>query len=134
MESQVMGVGIRNWASKQCFPNKHIETDNPADRRSCATRLTDYRNTGVLRQLRGLLVGRPLGYSAEEKEELRGILLEQTASYDFRIVTDMDLGHTAPQFTRPVGCRARIDTLGRRFEILEAAVDSGQGHPAIAST
>jgi muramoyltetrapeptide carboxypeptidase LdcA involved in peptidoglycan recycling len=35
---------------------------------------------------------------------------------------DMDFGHTAPQFTLPIGCLARIDTTSQTFEILESAV------------
>jgi muramoyltetrapeptide carboxypeptidase LdcA involved in peptidoglycan recycling len=42
------------------------------------------------------------------------------------VVTDMDFGHTAPQFTLPIGCRARIDVPRRRFEILEGAVGDRQ--------
>jgi muramoyltetrapeptide carboxypeptidase LdcA involved in peptidoglycan recycling len=34
----------------------------------------------------------------------------------------MDFGHTSPQLTIPLGCRARIDSPSRTFEILEAAV------------
>ncbi len=29
----------------------------------------------------------------------------------FPIITDMDFGHTSPQFTLPLGCRARIDSM-----------------------
>lgn len=84
--------------------------------------LTDYENMGVSSQLRGMLVGRPMGYSAVDKEQLRRAILERTAAYGFPVVTDMDFSHTAPQFTLPVGCRARIDVRRRRFEILEGAV------------
>ena len=84
--------------------------------------LREYEDLGVLEKLRGLLVGRPYAYTQDETAALDEILLEITAGYDFPIVTGMDFGHTAPQFTLPVGCRARIDTHNQRFEILEAAV------------
>ena len=84
--------------------------------------LMDYENMGVLERLRGLLVGRPAGYSAAQKDELRRVVAGRTAAYGFPVVTDMDFGHTAPQFTVPVGCRARIDVPQRRFEMLEGAV------------
>ncbi|MFM2303700.1 MAG: hypothetical protein RLZZ135_1110, partial [Cyanobacteriota bacterium] len=42
--------------------------------------------------------------------------------YSFPIITDMDFGHTAPQFTIPIGCMARIDSTEKRFEIIETAV------------
>jgi muramoyltetrapeptide carboxypeptidase LdcA involved in peptidoglycan recycling len=82
----------------------------------------DYENMGVLGRLSGMLVGRPIRYTDEEKQRLRECILERTARYAFPIVTDMDFGHTAPQLTLPLGCRARIDTADRRVEITEPAV------------
>jgi len=85
--------------------------------------LMDYENMGVWDgDLRGLLIGRPMGYTEEEKEQLRQVILERTAKYRFPIITDMDFGHTSPMFTLPVGCKARIDGEKREFEILEGAV------------
>ena len=85
--------------------------------------LSDYENIGVLSRLRGMLVGRPYGYSAAEQEEFRRVVRERTESFGFPEVTGMDFGHTAPQFTLPIGCRARIDVPARRVEILEGAVE-----------
>jgi muramoyltetrapeptide carboxypeptidase LdcA involved in peptidoglycan recycling len=84
--------------------------------------LMDYQNMGVFAKLQGLLVGRSMYYSAEEKQGLHGVILERTRPFDFPVIAEMDFGHTAPQFTLPIGCRARIDTSARCFEILEAAV------------
>jgi muramoyltetrapeptide carboxypeptidase LdcA involved in peptidoglycan recycling len=85
--------------------------------------LMDYENMGVLPRLKGLLVGRPMRYSEQEKQQLREVVLERTRGYRFPIIADMDFGHTAPQFTIPIGCRARIDAENRRFEVVEAAVE-----------
>ena len=82
----------------------------------------DYENMGVFENLRGMLVGRPMRYSSEEKAELRQVLLERTRGYDFPIVSDMDFGHTSPQFTIPIGCRARVDCVSQTLEILEPGV------------
>ena len=84
--------------------------------------LMDYQNMGILDQLAGMLVGRPMAYSDEEKQTLRERILERTRNYAFPILTDMDFGHTSPQFTLPIGCQARIDSAKKRFEILEPAV------------
>lgn len=84
--------------------------------------LMDYENMGVLPQLAGLIVGRPMYYSDEEKQQLREVILARTEAYSFPTITDMDFGHTAPQFTLPIGCQARIDSEQRLFEITEAAV------------
>jgi muramoyltetrapeptide carboxypeptidase LdcA involved in peptidoglycan recycling len=53
---------------------------------------------------------------------IRDVILERTKAYRFPIVSDMDFGHTAPQFTLPVGCQGRIDSQKRQFEIIEPAV------------
>ena len=86
--------------------------------------LMDYQNMGVFEKIRGLIVGRPMRYSPEEKAQLRECLLERTRDFDFPIISDMDFGHTSPQFTLPLGCRARIDTHQKVFEIIEAAVSA----------
>jgi muramoyltetrapeptide carboxypeptidase LdcA involved in peptidoglycan recycling len=85
--------------------------------------LMDYENMGVLPRLKGLMVGRPMRYTEGEKQQLREVVLERTREYTFPIVTDMDFGHTAPQFTVPIGCRARIDAENQRFEVIDAAVE-----------
>ncbi len=84
--------------------------------------LMDYENMGILEKLKGLLVGRPMRYTDEAKQQLRNVVFERTNQYAFPIVTDMDFGHTAPQLTMPIGCRASIDAENRRFEIVDAAV------------
>jgi muramoyltetrapeptide carboxypeptidase LdcA involved in peptidoglycan recycling len=84
--------------------------------------LQDYENMGVFARLSGPLVGRPFGYSDEPKRELRRVILERTRRYAFPIIAEMDFGHTAPQLTLPIGCRAEIDTTSRRFAGVEAAV------------
>jgi muramoyltetrapeptide carboxypeptidase LdcA involved in peptidoglycan recycling len=84
--------------------------------------LMDYENMGVLGQIRGMLVGRPIYYTEAEKQELNQVILERTKKYNFPIVTGMDFGHTAPLLTLPVGVRARIHARERSFEIIEAAV------------
>jgi muramoyltetrapeptide carboxypeptidase LdcA involved in peptidoglycan recycling len=85
--------------------------------------LMDYDNMGVLQRLKGLMVGRPMRYSEEDKRQLREVVLQRVGGYTFPVVTDMDFGHTAPQFTVPIGCRARIDAGNQRFELIEGAVE-----------
>jgi muramoyltetrapeptide carboxypeptidase LdcA involved in peptidoglycan recycling len=84
--------------------------------------LMGYYNMGVLAKLKGLLVGRPMGYSAAEKQMLHEIILERTRPFDFPVIAEMDFGHTSPQITLPIGCQARIETPARRFEIIESGV------------
>jgi muramoyltetrapeptide carboxypeptidase len=109
------------WDDAILFFETSEEAPSPADVDGI---LMDYENMGVFDRLRGLLVGRPMGYSAAEKEQVRRVVLERTAGWSFPVVTDMDFGHTAPQFTLPVGCRARIDIPRQRFEVLDGAVSN----------
>ena len=85
--------------------------------------LMDYQNMGVFDRIGALLVGRPMRYTDLQRQQLRDVVLERTAGFDFPVVMDMDFGHTAPQFTLPIGCRARVDATAERFEILEPAVE-----------
>ena len=85
--------------------------------------LQDYENMGVLARIVGLVVGRPYNYRDAQKAELREILLERTRGYAFPILADVDFGHTAPQLTLPIGCRAELDIAERRFAVVEAAVN-----------
>jgi len=92
--------------------------------------LQDYENMGVFAQIAGLLVGRSPGYSDRQHADLRAVLLERTRRYAFPIVADMDFGHTAPQLTLPIGCRAELDVADHRFAITEAAVTARADGPA----
>jgi muramoyltetrapeptide carboxypeptidase len=84
--------------------------------------LMDYENMGVFDQISGMLVGRPMRYSMDEKQALREVILERTRRYSFPVITDMDFGHTSPQMVLPLGVRARIDASSMQFAILEPAV------------
>ncbi len=84
--------------------------------------LADYENMGVLSQIKGMLAGRPMRYSDEEKLQLHEVILERTHAYDFPIIAEMDFGHTSPQLTLPIGCQARMDGVSKCIEIVESAV------------
>ncbi len=84
--------------------------------------LMDYENMGVLARISGLLFGRPLDYTDEERQALHDIIMERTAKYRFPVIADMDFGHTSPMLTLPIGCEAVVDAANRRFAIVEAAV------------
>ena len=84
--------------------------------------LADYENMGVFNQIKGMLVGRPMRYSDDEKHQLHEVILQRTNGYHFPIIAEMDFGHTSPQFTLPIGCQAYIDSESKLFKILESAV------------
>ena len=89
--------------------------------------LRTYAALGILRQLSGLLFGRPGGnFPIERFEEYDNAILqivrEEEGLTDLPIVTNMDFGHTSPMFVIPYGLQAEIDCDNQRFSILENAV------------
>ena len=87
--------------------------------------LRNYATLGVLSEAAGLLMGRPRGYTGEQKETLWGmvkkVLLEVDRA-DMPVVADLDIGHTGPMMTLPYGCRVAIDPSEKMVELLEPAV------------
>lgn len=109
-----------DWTGAILFVETSEEKPSPA---TVDGMLMDYENMGVFDRISGLLAGRPMLYTAEERQALRAVLVERTRHFDFPVVADMDFGHTSPQFTLPIGCRAAIDGDAQCFEIVEGAVE-----------
>lgn len=87
--------------------------------------LRNYASQGILQGLAGLLLARPYGYDEAGQTALhravRKVLLE-CGREDLPVVTNLDFGHTTPTLCLPNGCRAAIDPVQRRVEVLEAGV------------
>ena len=82
---------------------------------------------GVLRQLSGILFGRPggnvpLDQFEEYDRAILQVVREEEGLTDLAIITNMDFGHTSPIFVLPYGVQAEIDCDNRRFSIVENAV------------
>jgi muramoyltetrapeptide carboxypeptidase LdcA involved in peptidoglycan recycling len=69
-----------------------------------------------------MIIGRFFGYSEKEKKEMIKIIKQRTANYKFPILLDVDIGHTDPMITIPLGVKAKIDSSKNLFEIKEAGV------------
>ena len=111
-EEQWRGALLFIETSEECPPPARVDSI-----------LMDYENMGVFPLINGLLVGRPMGYTPEQKSELYAVLRERTERYGFPVLAEMDFGHTAPQCTLPLGCMAAFDAAEGTFELLEAAVE-----------
>jgi muramoyltetrapeptide carboxypeptidase LdcA involved in peptidoglycan recycling len=73
-----------------------------------------------------VLFGRARGYSEAEKAELDAVVVRIVAgefgATGLPIVTNLDFGHTDPQWILPLGIRAEVDAERRTLRLLEAAV------------
>jgi len=89
--------------------------------------LRTYAAMGILKELSGILFGRPGGLVEPEKfdeydKAILQVILEEEGLSDLPIITHMDFGHTDPMFVLPYGIQAEIDCSNQTFSILESAV------------
>jgi len=84
--------------------------------------LGDLENAGVFDKIRGLIVGRGFGYSKEEREKFRQMILAHVKEHDFPVLSDADIGHTDPIITVPLGVRVSLDSEKGLFSIDESGV------------
>lgn len=81
--------------------------------------LTDLEQLGVFDAVAGLVFGRPYGYDEERAKTLWGVVAERTEAAGIAVLANVDLGHTDPMLTVPLGAPARLDADARLFELLE---------------
>ena len=87
--------------------------------------LFNYGVQGILGRISGLMLGRARGYDDGRKVELDEMVRTVVAEFgraDLAVVTNVDIGHTDPQWVMPLGALAEIDPVGRRIGLLEPAV------------
>ncbi|MBP3285254.1 MAG: LD-carboxypeptidase [Clostridia bacterium] len=72
--------------------------------------LTDLELSGVFSQISGMVIGRPYGYTEEETEELKKIILRKTEEYSFPILFNVNVGHADPIMTLPLGGKVKLDS------------------------
>jgi len=85
--------------------------------------LTDLELSHVFNQIKGMIIGRPVGYTRDQIELLIQIIKERTKDYRFPILFGVDIGHTDPMITIPLGIKVRLDSRNNIFEFLEAGVN-----------
>jgi muramoyltetrapeptide carboxypeptidase LdcA involved in peptidoglycan recycling len=82
---------------------------------------------GILKELSGILFGRPGGPLLPDQFEeydkvFTQVILDEEGLIDLPVITRMDFGHTDPMFVLPYGIHAEIDCSYQTFSILENAV------------
>jgi muramoyltetrapeptide carboxypeptidase LdcA involved in peptidoglycan recycling len=109
-------------AWKDCILFLEISDETLKPDRFCAW-LRNYAAQGILRNVKGILVGRPNdnAFVKEYNDELLKVMREEELT-NLPIVTEMDFGHTCPIFTLPFGATSEIDCDKKTFSILESGV------------
>lgn len=80
--------------------------------------LCDLRNSGLLDRISGIVVGRPLFYTAQMREEFEKMLVDQTHGLDIPILANIDIGHTSPALTIPLNAMAELNSELDSFKFL----------------
>ncbi|TKA72821.1 hypothetical protein B0A49_05288 [Cryomyces minteri] len=86
--------------------------------------LADLANRGVFDQIAGLVLGRPFMYTDEMGGEWKRCVLElcEGDGRTFPILADVDVGHTDPMVTVPLGALCEMDSATDRWAIVEPSV------------
>jgi muramoyltetrapeptide carboxypeptidase LdcA involved in peptidoglycan recycling len=81
--------------------------------------LTDLELLGVFDDIGGLVMGRPAFYEDEDVRVLWDVIIERTAAAAIPVLGNLDIGHTDPLLTLPLGARAQLDAGGRRLRVTD---------------
>ncbi len=88
--------------------------------------LFNYGMQGVFDDVSALLIGRARDYSDDEKQALdamiRFVVIHQFGATNLPIVTNLDFGHTDPQWIIPNGIRAEVNVENHSLRLMEPAV------------
>lgn len=109
------------WNGKILFLETSEDKPTP-DMVKCFLR--NYGMQGIFDKISALIIGRPRDYSQEERTQLDEIILKVVKT-EFKneklpIVTNMDFGHSDPQWILPLGIKAEINCENKSFKLLEA--------------
>lgn len=120
--------GTRFWPSPDFWAGRVVFLDGSEDTPSIEQVtywLRNYAAQGVFDDASALLIGRARDYTTEQKHELDRAVLKVVADEcgaDLPVVTNLDFGHTDPQWILPLGCRLQVDPGLRTLRLLEPAV------------
>jgi len=116
-----------NWRGKILFFETSEDHPTPQDVKWW---LRNYAAQGIFTQVAAVLFGRP-GHGrlpvdpatfGDYDEAFLQVIAREEKLTDLPIVTGMDIGHTEPFMTLPIGVTAQLDCQAKTFSITEGAV------------
>ncbi len=82
--------------------------------------MADLKLLGIFEKIKGLIFGRGFGYTNEEIEKLKKLILFHTKDFNFPILYGADIGHTDPKITIPIGVKVSLNSENNHFSIDES--------------
>jgi muramoyltetrapeptide carboxypeptidase LdcA involved in peptidoglycan recycling len=129
MEVLEMLNGTDYWPVKDYWNDRILFFETSEEKPSVGKvgrMLRNYGMQGIFGKVKAILFGRARDYTIEEKAELDQMIIKivkgEFSFGDMPIVTNMDFGHTDPQFILPLGVKAELDCVGQTFRLVEAAL------------
>ena len=118
--------GTKFWPKESFWQEKILFLETSEDKptpEQVKWMLRNYGMQGVFNKISGLLFGRPRDYSPEEKSRLDNYIIKivntEFGNKKLPIITNMDFGHTDPQWILPLGIKAEIDCKKKQFRLIE---------------
>ncbi len=84
--------------------------------------ITDYENSGKLKNLTGLIVGRLFRQSIEDQKKIKEIFYTKLKNYGIPILYGVDISHSDPMTSVPFGVLSELNSENNSFNILEQGV------------
>lgn len=114
--------GTEYWPKADFFSDKILFLESSEEKPSpmqFGYMLRNYGTQGVLRQIKGLIIGRPKDYTEEEKIELQEIIMNilnlENDLKDLPLIMNFDFGHTDPKLLMPLGGQITLDCFEKRI-------------------
>jgi muramoyltetrapeptide carboxypeptidase LdcA involved in peptidoglycan recycling len=119
-----MMKGTRFWPSTWSDRILFLETSEDVPTiKNVSYWLQNYGVQGVFSEISALLIARPRGYTEDQKIQLDQVISrvvrEEFGAEDLLVVTNMDFGHTDPQWVMPIGGRVRLDVAARTMSLTQ---------------
>lgn len=122
--------GSRYWPAEEWWTGRILFLETSEDAPSVdqvRSWLFNYGVQGIFDRISGLVVGRARRYTADQKRALDdaifSVVVDEFGATGVAIATNMDFGHTDPQWILPLGVTAELHPAAQRFRLLEPAVD-----------
>ncbi|VVB80141.1 LD-carboxypeptidase [uncultured archaeon] len=123
-----MMKGTEYWPKKDFWKGKILFLETSEDKPSPDYIKYAFRNygiQGIFDKIEAIIIGRARDYTEEEKKQLEVNITEVVSNefghHEIPIITNMDFGHTDPQFILPLGIKAEIDCKNKTFRLVESA-------------
>lgn len=121
-----MAIGTKIWPSLSQWQNAILFIETSEDKPSPILIKYALRNLaaqGILRVIRGIIVGKPQGetYYEEYKEVIRQVVAHEEKLTDLPIMYNINIGHAFPIGILPYGIQAELDCTKKTLTILESA-------------